>query len=94
MRATEFSAAELRFLNSGRDLSRRKLHEQFVKKFSRHDLSEAALYFHAKKKGFRKKLGRPNERPIGFEVIQSGYVLVKTGQHTRMGSLPGGFQSM
>lgn len=71
------SPAELRFLERGRDLSPQELHEEFVRKFGRSDLTEQALYNRAKRKGFRRSTG-PRDKPIGSETVSSdGYVWVK-----------------
>jgi hypothetical protein len=83
-RASDLSSSELHFLESGRDLSPQELHEAFVKKFDRSDLTEQGLYCRAKRMGFRRSTGQ-RDRPIGFEVIErSGYISIKTNRKSKI----------
>lgn len=83
-RASDLSSSELHFLESGRDLSPQELHEAFVKKFDRSDLTEQGLYCRARRMGLRRSTGQ-RDRPIGFEVIdRGGYISIKTDRKSKI----------
>lgn len=79
----DMSPSERRFLENGCDLPPRALHEGFVKKFGRSDLTKEALYYRAKNRGLRSSTWRL-DRPVGFEVVDSdGYIRVKTDRKSK-----------